>query len=123
MPQSSRSRACHQFQQVTIRAVEVNAPATLSGVQLAVYRVPGITSPSDAGFLHALEDRVELVIAHVKGIMMRLKGLGVVKVEGQFLVDAHGGEMSHRSCVIKPENLGEEFCRRFFVLRRYDRVI
>jgi len=37
-----RSSVCEQFQQVTVGAVKVHVPAALSGIQLAVRRVPGI---------------------------------------------------------------------------------
>ena len=60
---------------MTIEIVKVYAAATLAGIQLAV------RPPRDAGLLHTLKDRIEFVVTDMKRIVMRLEGLGIIKVQ------------------------------------------
>jgi len=44
---------------------------------LAIIQMPGVTPVGDAGFLHPPQNSVELLIAHVKGVMMTSKELAL----------------------------------------------
>lgn len=83
-------------------------------VQLPILKAPGFASVRNPGLLHALKDRIELTIANVKSVVVRLEGVGVV--------DAHGCE-THRPKIIEAKNPREETRRSFLVLFRYNRVI
>src|SRR5258706_4983903 len=103
--------------------MKVNATTTVVRIQLAILGTLRPAAPGNAGFLDAPKNRIEFVVANVKRIMMRRKGLGGVKVQGQLIVNPHRGKVSHRPIVVEAENLREEFRRRLFVLRRHYRVI
>src|SRR5690242_21569699 len=106
-----------------VEIAKIYAAAAFTGIQLTIARAPGIAAPFDAGILHALEDRVEFIVADMEGIMMDLERIGIVEVQGQLIVNLHRGKVPHRPLLVESEYLREEFSGSFFVLCRHNRVI
>ena len=112
-----------KFQNVAVGITKIDAPAAFARIKLPILLAPGIAPPGDARFLDALEDRVELLVAHVKRVVVVFEGIGIVEVQGQRIVYPNRRKVAHRSVVFDTEDLREETRRRFFVMRRYNRVI
>src|SRR5882762_1928138 len=74
---SPRFRYCHYFQKMAVRILEVDASPATAGVELAVRVIVGPASVRESLRLHPAEDRVELRIADVKGVVMALAGPGI----------------------------------------------
>jgi hypothetical protein len=60
---TSSLRLGHQFDQVTVRSLKVDAPAAIPIVELAVVEVPRSAAESQPGLLNATENGVELGVA------------------------------------------------------------
>src|SRR5262245_35105388 len=95
----------HDLQQMAVWILEVKAPSTAAGVELPVRVVVRATAVRDPVGLHAAEDPFQLLVAHVKGVVMAVARPGVEartappfllvgKVEGQVLVHLHLREIS-----------------------------
>jgi hypothetical protein len=123
---------CHDLEEVTVGVFEVESAPAPSGVDLTVRVLIGLTAVGDPLGLHSTEDRVELDLADVEGVVLAASRSGVEtrptpvlrlvgEVERQALVHSQLGEMArlHR----QTEDLGEEFGRGDLVLCRNDRVI
>jgi hypothetical protein len=67
---------------MTVRIMKVDATATFTSIHLAVRRASGFTAPGKPGLLHALKDRIEVAIADVKRVMMRLERVGGIEIQG-----------------------------------------
>src|SRR4030095_9001149 len=102
--------------------VEVDAPAAVPIIERAIPG-PWILAERYAGVLNALPDGIELPIAHMESIVMHVEVLGIIEIEGQRVIDAHGCKMAGCALVLQSEGLGEKAGGSVLILRRYDRVI
>ncbi|BFU90466.1 MAG: hypothetical protein NTAFB01_16530 [Nitrospira sp.] len=66
---------------------------------------------------------VEFGIAHVKGIVMRLKRIIFIKIERQPVVHTYWSEMPGRTLILQPKDIRKETSRLSLVTRRHDRMI
>jgi hypothetical protein len=119
--------ARHQFEQMAVRVAEVDTSTAIPTIQLSVLRISWITAICQPRFLCAFENRVELFIAYMKGVVMDIEPVGgfvvVIEVEREPLVHAHRSEISIRAFIVKAEDPCEKLGRGFLVVRRHDRVI
>ena len=56
---------------MAVRIAKINAAAALARIQLPILHAPRIAAPGNPCFLHALEDSVGFLVAHVKRIVVR----------------------------------------------------
>src|SRR5262245_38713398 len=136
MPSFSAPRLAnrHYFQQVAVRILEVEASPAPAGIDLAVGVVVWPAAVSESLGLHPTENRLELRLTDMEGIVMALAGPGVEtrpapcfgligEVKGQALIDLHLREVALPRLDLQSEDLGEEFGRGDLVFRRHDSVI
>src|ERR1043166_685230 len=102
---------------MAVRVSEVDAPPAAAVVDLPVLQGPRPTPIRDISGLYAVEDGVELCLTHMKGVVVALEPVAVVEVQGQGLVHLHGREVPHRSGIRQTEEVREESCRFFLVVR------
>ena len=102
---------------------EIDAAAAVPSIGLHVVLRVWTAAVGDSGLLDATEDRVELRVADMESVVMHLKTIPVVEIQGECFVDSDGRKMAHRAVVFQAEHVGEKLCRRLFVMRRHDRVI
>src|SRR5580704_9476476 len=112
----------HQFQQVAVRIVEIDAAAAAPIVELTIIEAPRRAAVGDLGFFDTRENRVELSVADVKSIVMTLELPICVEQQCQILVDLDRGEITGATA-LEAEYAGEEFRRRDLVARWDDGVI
>src|SRR5439155_307344 len=86
-------------------------------------RGPWPTPIRNASGLNVVEDRVELCVIHMKGVVVTLEPVAVVEVQCQGLVHTHGREVPHRSLIRQTKDLCKESCRCFLVVCRYNGVV
>ena len=65
----------HDFQQVAVRVLEVEATPAPAGVDLAVGVAVGPAAVGESLGLHPAEDRLELRLADMEGVVMALRVL------------------------------------------------
>src|SRR5262249_14890685 len=100
---------------MAVRVAEIDASAAVPGVQLAIIQMPGVTPVGDAGFLHPPQNGIELLVAHMKGVMMTFKGAGVVKIEGQGFIDPYRREVARGPIIGEAEEVREKARRGVLV--------
>ena len=66
-------RHSHQFKQVTVRLLEINASATIPVIELAVLKAPRSAAVCKPSLLDALEDSVEFGVIHMEGVVVTVK--------------------------------------------------
>src|SRR5262245_46329964 len=108
---------------MAVGVAEIDASPAVPSVQLAIVQMPGITPVGDTGFLHPPQNSVELLIPHLKGVMVAVKGAGVVIIEGQRLIDPYGREVAQWPVIPEPEDVREKARRLLLVARWHDGVI
>src|SRR5215469_2724114 len=118
-----RSGSGEKLQHVAVGILEVDAASAAPGIDLHILLRERAAAVGDAGLFDSAEDRVELRVADVERIVMHLEAIPVVKIQRERFVDSYGRKMTHRTLVFEAEHTGEKLCRRFLVVRRYDRVI
>lgn len=96
-----------------VRAFEVNAAAAAPIVEPAVVEASRGAAEGEGLLLDAAEDRVEVGVAHMEGVMSRLEGGVRVEEKGQRVIHFNGREMTLRAVIMQAENLREPARRRF----------
>src|SRR6185437_13534824 len=124
-PPLARRHARQQLQHMAVGVAEIDAAATVPGVELPVLELPGRAAVSDAGGTDARQDGVELVVSDMEDVVMDLELalLGVAEIEGQRRVDLDRREMPARRVIGEAEDVGEPPRRRPLVERRHDGVV
>lgn len=84
--------ACQQLEIVAVRRAEVEATAALVSVELARLPIERIGGKGNAACLHAPEDRIELCVADLERIVMRIELMRAIEIE----VDAADLETAKR---------------------------
>src|SRR5215813_6206161 len=112
-----------QLQNVPVGIAKINSATPFPRIQLPILPAPRVTAPRDSRFLHALEDSVELLVAHMKRIVMPLERLSIVEVQGKLTVDPNRSKVAHRPIVFQTENLRKKTRRGFLVTRRHNSMI
>src|SRR5918996_1162123 len=102
---------------------EIDASPAATVAYFHVVQTPGATAVGHAFGLDPTEDGVKLLIADVKGVVMALCFIPIVKVQCQGVVDLHWCEVPSGSFISQPEDFSEPPGRRFFVPGRYDGVV
>src|SRR4030095_16861859 len=108
----------HYFQQVAVRILEVEASPAPAGIDLAVGVVVWPAAVGESLGLHPTEDRLELRLADMEGVVMALAGPGVEtrpapcfgligKVKGQVFINLYLREMA-----LPRLDLGRASCRK-----------
>src|SRR5712691_444418 len=92
------------FENVPVRVLKIDAAAAAPVVDLHVGARARPAAIGDPLLLDARENRVELRVAHLEGIVMHLEIAALVEIEGQRLVDLDRREMGMRTVVFEPEN-------------------
>src|SRR5215467_886559 len=119
---------------MAIRIFEVKAAPTTAGVDVPVRVVVRAAAIGNSLGFYAAEDPLQLLFAHMKGVVMavvpprveaytapRLRLVG--KIEGQVLVDLHLREVAIPRLHRQAEDLGKELGRGSLVLGGHDGVI
>src|SRR6476646_5839018 len=112
----------HQLQQVTVGIPEIKPASATPIVELAViytFRRAAIGEPCR---LDAIEDGIELGVAHVKGVVVALERVGVVEQQRRLIVHTYRCEVAD-TLALQAEDIGEEACRRRLVADRNDGVV
>src|SRR5258708_10672150 len=105
------------------RVAEVKAAPASPLADRHVIGREGATAIWNSFGADALEDAVEFRLADLEGVMVTGEaGIGV-EVEGQRLIDPHGGEMPCRPRIGETEDAREEARRLLLVARRNDHLI
>src|SRR5919108_370823 len=108
LPLTPRLRHCHDFQQVAIRVLKIEATATAAGINLAVRVIVWPTPVGEPPGLHPAEDRLEVRLTDMEGIVMALGFWIVGEVKGQALIDLHLREVALARLHRQAENFGEK---------------
>ena len=117
-------RHSHQLEDVTVRVLEINASAAIPVIELAVVEAPGSAAVRKPSLLDALEDSVELGVAHVEGIVVTVKRGVLVEQERQRLVYADRREVVALLFVkIQTESVCKKPGGGHLVARRHDGVV
>src|SRR6516225_5037220 len=111
------------FHHVTVGVVEINAATAVQMIDLARLGAPRIGAIPDALRADAGERGVELGVADKEREMPRTKLFARIEIEGHSVRSLHRDEMAPFRSRFEIEDIGEEFGRDPFVLRRDDRVI
>src|SRR5438132_6389212 len=118
-PSSTRQ----QLEYVSVGIAEVDAPATVPGIELLILKIPRVAAICDSGFLHPLENRIKLRVAHMKRVVVDVEMVVIVEIEGQSLIDAHRSKVSTRPLVLQSKDIREKAGRGLSVASRHDCVI
>src|SRR5208283_4283825 len=102
---------------------KIDAASAVPIVELAVLGGPGRASKGELLPLHATEDRIELGVADMKGVMALVERRLVCEEQGERVVDAHRREMAVRLVGVQTGDLREPARRLGFVVSRNDGVI
>src|SRR4029453_4137618 len=108
---------------MAVGIAKINPAAAFARIQLPILSAPRITAPRDSRLLHALEDSVELLVAHMKSIMVLFKRLGIVEIHGKLTINSNRSKMAHGSVVFETEVSREKTGRSFLVTRRHNSMI
>ena len=115
------------FPHVAVLALEVEAPALVLVVDLAVRARAGPTAVHHALILDASQDLVELLVGGeervVVGARLLLAFFQVIEVEGELVVDLHRSEVAVGAVVREPEHPRDELGGLHLVVSRDDRVV
>src|SRR5262249_52246574 len=122
-PKKRSLRDGHQLQHMTVRIPEIDPAAAVPVVELTVVEAPGGAAVRNPRLLDARQDRVELGLAHVEGVVVAFKLGVVVKQQGQLLVDPHRREVVALPAVSQSKDAGEETGGGDLIARGHDRVI
>src|SRR6185503_11457097 len=95
-----------QFEQMAVRVVKVDAPATVPIIELPVFRIPRMAAVCQPSFLCSLKNGVEFVVTHVKRIVMRLKRIVLIEIKRESVIHTHRSEMPGRALILEPEDVG-----------------
>src|SRR5687768_18512139 len=105
---------------MSVRVAKVDAPAAVPGVELPILKIPRVAAARDPCLLHLFHNGVELLIAHMKRVVMDIEPVDiVVEIEGEPVIDAHRREIP--ACALiewKSEYLREACGRCDFSARR-----
>jgi hypothetical protein len=85
--QAALLRHGHELEHVAVWIAKIDPAPAAPIVELAVIETPRRAAEGDLRCLDAAEDRVELAIADVKGVMVALELFVVVKQQSERLVD------------------------------------
>src|SRR5260370_21683368 len=108
---------------MAVRVFEIEAAAAAPLVDLQVGARAWAAAIGDALVLDPGEDRVELSLADLEGVVVVLEIAALVEIEGQLFVDLDRREMGMRPLVVEAENAREEPGRGDLVAGRDDGVI
>ena len=95
-----------------VRVVEIEAAAAAPAIDLHVGARARAAAVGNPLRLDTIEDRVELGVADLEGVVMRFEVAAFVEIEGQLLVDLDRREMRMRSVIGETENPREKSRRR-----------
>src|SRR5262245_43004930 len=114
---------CHQFENVSTGIAEVHAPPAIPGIELPVLQIPWVAAERESRLLHPFQNGVELLVTHMKRVVMDVEVVGIVEIERQRLIDTHRGKVAARPFVLQPKDIREKARRGLLVACRDDRVI
>src|SRR4051794_32113360 len=112
----------HQLQQVTVGIPEIKPASATPIVELAVIRALRRAAIVEPCRLDAIEDGIELGIAHVKGVVVTLERVGVVEQQRRLIVHTYRCEVAD-ALARQAEDIGKEACGRRLVANRNDGVV
>src|SRR5882762_4658621 len=108
---------------MAVRVAEVRAAAAMAVVDLHVFGGARPAAIDETLAADAIKDPVELRLAHLEGVVMPLEAVPIVEVDGQRVVDLHGGEVRNGAVVFETKNPGEEPGGLLLVAGWDDRVV
>ena len=108
---------------MSVGIAEVDATATTPAVGLHVLQIERLAAVGHSLGLDPSENLVELLIAHVEGVMMDFEPVALIEVQGEAIVDADRGEVPRRPLKRQPEDVREEPGGCLFVPRGNDGVV
>src|SRR5260370_40886000 len=108
---------------MAVRVFEIEAAAAAPLVDLQVGARAWAAAIGDALVLDPGEDRVELSLAVLEGVMVMLEIAALVEIEGQLLVALDRRELRMRPLVFEAEDPREEAGRVDLVAGRDERVL
>src|SRR6516164_7108924 len=103
------------FEQVAVGIAEIEAAAAMAVIDLHVFGRARAAAIGDALGEDAVEDPVKLRFADLEGIVVPLKRVPIVEIDGQRVVDADGREMRDWALVFETEDAREESGGYFLV--------
>ena len=96
-------RHSHQLKHVTVWVLEVNASAAIPVIELAVIETPRSAPICESSLFDAVEDRVELGVVYVEGVVVAIKRGVLVEQERQRLVYPNWREVALSSLSSSPK--------------------
>ena len=111
----------HDFEQVSVRVVEVETAPAVVFVQLAFALLAGVGPVTDLSLPDATEHRVELVVADQEGVVLRCdRCLVVVVVERDTVAERHTS-IDPNSVAVEPRMSTRNFAD--FCLSRHQTIV
>src|SRR5215831_577405 len=107
---------------MSIGIVKIEASAALPVIEPSL-PAPWIAAEGESRFPHPLQYRIELHVADMKRVVMKIEILGVIEIERQCLIDKHRRKVAVRPFVRQSKDMCERARRGVLVMRRHDRVI
>src|SRR5918992_5069540 len=101
--------AGQQLQDMPVTVHKVDASSATAIVDLHIVQITRPAAVSHAFGFYPAKDGIKLCIAHVKGIVMALKLIPIVKIQSQSLIYAHRCKVPSNSFIRKTEDFGKPF--------------
>src|SRR6266481_5183690 len=100
---SLRSSSGQKLQYVAVGILEVDAAPATPSVDLHVLLRERTAPIRNAGLFDSTEDRVELRVADVESVVVRLEMIPVVEIQRERFVNFDRCKVTHRALVLEPE--------------------
>src|ERR1700746_1718508 len=108
---------------MAVRVAKIDAAAAVPIVELTVVEAPRCAAVGELCLANAAEDRIELGIADVEGVVVALELLVVVEKERERVVDTYRREMAVFRIGMEAKNARKKLRRCPLVAGRDDGVV
>src|ERR1700756_2793055 len=108
---------------MAVRVAKIDAAAAVPAVELTVVEAPRGAAIGELRLANAAEDRIELGIADVEGVVMALEVLAVVEKERERVVDTYRRELAPFRIGMEAKNARKKLGRCPLVAGRDDGVV
>ena len=94
---------------MAIGILEIEAAAASSVVNLHIFLGIRQAPVDNLFFFYAAKYIVELFVAYLKGVVVRLEVIAVVEVQGELVVHLNGSEMTHQLNALETQDVRDVF--------------
>ena len=105
---------------MAVRVAKIDAAAAVPVIEVTVVEAPRRAAVGELRLPDAAEDRIELGIADVEGVMVALELLVVIEKERECVVDTYWGKMPVFRIGVKAKNPREKLGRCHLIAGRDD---